>query len=276
MHRERHDTSRILPSLHRAVRMRVDPAIWPQTVAGGRRRQAVRRRGGAHRGRRRVRHAGLCSRRGRLPLSRAAGTARRCPTPRSSTRASRCSPRALPAGLTEEGLGVDVCSAGELADRPRRWRRPARHRRARQREDRTTSSPTPPTSASAASWSTPKSKSPTWPDSSNDRSACWCGSPPSVDIHGHAAVTTGVARPEVRVHPDRRTRRPRGAAHPRPADAGARRPALPPRLTGHRRRRATARRCAEWSARWPTYGPTRRDAARAEHRWRSWRSLRRR
>ena len=85
--------------------------VSQQRAVDDRRRRRARPRG-------RVRHPALRARRGRLPARARPRSARRTPTPTcpptSSTPARRSSPRRVARWVAEEGLGLDVCTGGEL------------------------------------------------------------------------------------------------------------------------------------------------------------------
>ena len=120
----RDDVNALLPRLwSREVAKDADGVL---TVAGLQR----------DRDRRAGRHAGLRGRRGRPARPGPGLRGRRSPAGTSTTPASRSSAPRSPAGSAEEGLGVDVCTGGELAVALRAGVDPAPDRPARQQQER--------------------------------------------------------------------------------------------------------------------------------------------
>jgi len=93
--------------------------------------------------------------------------------------------------VADEGLGLDVCSPGELATawQPA-WIPATSSCTATPRPP--VNSGRPPTQVLAASSSTAAPRSPCWPASCRHPQEVLIRVAPGIDIHGHAAVTTGI------------------------------------------------------------------------------------
>ena len=179
-----------LPSLHRAAATRIDPAIWPFTAGRRRPGSPLRRRRGVDGHRRRVPHTGIRSRRNRLsaPATRYRTTLRNTEIVYA---AKALLTTAVARWVAEEGAGIDVSSGGELATALAGGVDPARiimHGNAKSLDE--------------LNDATEVGVGRVVVDSLMEIAylACEVRRPqrvlirvtPDIDIHGHAAVTTGV------------------------------------------------------------------------------------
>ena len=156
----------------------LDPAIWPTSAE---RVDGVLHVGGVagHRPGRRARHAGLLLDEDDLRARARAYRDRVRRAPTSTTPARRSCAPTVARWIAEEGLGLDVCTGGELAVALAAGFPAGADRAARQQQVRRRAPAAPSTPASAGSSSTRSTRSPGWPRSPRrpaSGSGCWSGS----------------------------------------------------------------------------------------------------